>query len=153
MDEVCFEQGGAVVFMRKDVQREARDGKVKSMIRRLAKLGFAFGLLTHFALGQTPGLGTGTIQAVVFTADAGGERSVLAAAKISLDGATHIKTQSNNQFGPTSTFSVDQNETSWLVGDKWTVSKCLTFDLGLRFDRVEGRGRNFECGPTPLCMR
>jgi hypothetical protein len=83
------------------------------MIRRLAKLGFAFGLLTHFALGQTTGLGTGTIQAVVFTADAGGERSV-PPAKISLDGATHIKTQSNNQFGPTSTFSVDQNETTWL---------------------------------------
>lgn len=39
------------------------------------------------------------------------------------------------QFGPTSTFSVDQNETAWFVGDKWTVSNRLTFDLGLRFDR------------------
>jgi hypothetical protein len=38
------------------------------------------------------------------------------------------------QFGPTSTFSVDQNETAWFVGDKWTVSNRLTFDLGLRFD-------------------
>lgn len=39
------------------------------------------------------------------------------------------------QFGPTSTFSVDQNETAWFVGDTWTVSNRLTFDLGLRFDR------------------
>ncbi len=39
------------------------------------------------------------------------------------------------QFGPTSTFSVDQNETAWFIGDKWTVSDRLTFDLGLRFDR------------------
>ena len=39
------------------------------------------------------------------------------------------------QFGPTATFSVDQNETAWFVGDKWAVSKRLTFDLGLRFDR------------------
>ena len=38
------------------------------------------------------------------------------------------------QFGPTSTFSVDQNEAAWFVGDKWTVSNRLTFDLGLRFD-------------------
>jgi hypothetical protein len=38
-------------------------------------------------------------------------------------------------FGPRSTFAVDQNETAWFVGDKWTVSDRLTFDLGLRFDR------------------
>ena len=39
------------------------------------------------------------------------------------------------QFGPTATFGVDQNEAAWFVGDKWTVSNRLTFDLGLRFDR------------------
>jgi len=39
------------------------------------------------------------------------------------------------QFGPTSTFSTDKNETAWFIGDKWTVSNRLTFDLGLRFDR------------------
>ncbi|RZU35547.1 carboxypeptidase regulatory-like domain-containing protein [Edaphobacter modestus] len=39
------------------------------------------------------------------------------------------------QFGPASTFSIDQNETAWFIGDKWTVSNRLTFDLGLRFDR------------------
>ena len=39
------------------------------------------------------------------------------------------------QFGPTSTFSTDKNETAWFIGDKWTVSNRLTFDLGLRVDR------------------
>jgi TonB dependent receptor/Carboxypeptidase regulatory-like domain len=39
------------------------------------------------------------------------------------------------QFGSAANFSVDQNETAWFVGDKWTVSNRLTFDLGLRFDR------------------
>jgi len=39
------------------------------------------------------------------------------------------------QFGPTANFSIHQNETAWFVGDKWTVSNRLTFDLGLRFDR------------------
>jgi Carboxypeptidase regulatory-like domain len=39
------------------------------------------------------------------------------------------------EFGPTSTFSIRQNETAWFIADKWTVSNLLTFDLGLRFDR------------------
>jgi hypothetical protein len=39
------------------------------------------------------------------------------------------------QFGPTANFGVDQNETAWFAGDKWTVSTRLSFDLGLRFDR------------------
>jgi len=39
------------------------------------------------------------------------------------------------QFGPAARSSVDQNEIAWFVGDKWTVSSRLTFDLGLRFDR------------------
>jgi TonB dependent receptor/Carboxypeptidase regulatory-like domain len=39
------------------------------------------------------------------------------------------------QFAPAASFSVDQNETAWFVGDKWTVSNRLTLDLGLRFDR------------------
>jgi hypothetical protein len=39
------------------------------------------------------------------------------------------------QFAPPSTFSVDQNEISWFVGDKWTVSNRLTLNLLLRSDR------------------
>jgi outer membrane receptor protein involved in Fe transport len=38
-------------------------------------------------------------------------------------------------FGPTSTFTINQNQAAWFIGDKWTVSDRLTFDLGLRFDR------------------
>jgi hypothetical protein len=39
------------------------------------------------------------------------------------------------EFSPASSFSVDQNEAAWFVGDKWTISNHLAFDLGLRFDR------------------
>jgi hypothetical protein len=39
------------------------------------------------------------------------------------------------QFGPAANFSVDQNEIAWFIGDKWTPSNRLSFDLGLRFDR------------------
>ena len=39
------------------------------------------------------------------------------------------------EFGPTSTFSIHQNETAWFIGDRWTVTNRLTLDLGLRFDR------------------
>jgi hypothetical protein len=39
------------------------------------------------------------------------------------------------QFGPTTIFCTDNNEAAWFIGDKWTVSNRLSFDLGLRFDR------------------
>jgi len=39
------------------------------------------------------------------------------------------------QFGPASNFSVGKNEAAWFVGDKWSISNRLTFDLGIRFDR------------------
>jgi hypothetical protein len=39
------------------------------------------------------------------------------------------------QFGSTSPFSIHQNETAWFIGDRWTVSNRLMFDMGLRFDR------------------
>jgi hypothetical protein len=53
------------------------------MIRSLAQIALAFGLLAQFALGQTAGSASGTIQGAKVTADAGGGRSVLPAAKIS----------------------------------------------------------------------
>jgi hypothetical protein len=67
------------------------------MIRRLAQIGFAIGLLTIGALSQGTGPATGGVQGLVFTADADGGRSVVPAVKISLDGATHVETQSNNE--------------------------------------------------------
>jgi len=39
------------------------------------------------------------------------------------------------EFGAASTFSVDQNEIAWFLGDQWAVTSRLMFDLGLRFDR------------------
>jgi hypothetical protein len=47
------------------------------MIRRLATIGFTWGLLASFAPGQSPGPATGTVQGEVFTTDADGGRSVL----------------------------------------------------------------------------
>lgn len=38
------------------------------------------------------------------------------------------------EFGPSTNFSVNQNEFAWFVGDQWRVAPRLTFDLGLRFD-------------------
>ena len=38
-------------------------------------------------------------------------------------------------FGPASRFDIHQNEIAWFLADNWTVSKRLTLDLGLRFDR------------------
>ena len=67
------------------------------MIRRLAKIVFVIGLLAIGALGQGTGSATGTVQGVVFTADADGGRSVVLAAKISLDGPVHLEAQTDNE--------------------------------------------------------
>jgi hypothetical protein len=61
------------------------------MIRRPAKIAFAIGLLTIGALGQSTGPAIGTVQGLVFTADRDGGRSVVPAAKISLDGPVHVE--------------------------------------------------------------
>jgi hypothetical protein len=37
-------------------------------------------------------------------------------------------------FSAPTSFAIDQNETSWFVGDQWTVSPRLTLTPGLRFD-------------------
>jgi len=39
------------------------------------------------------------------------------------------------EFGAATNFSVHQNELAWFLGDQWTPSSRITFDLGLRFDR------------------
>jgi hypothetical protein len=78
------------------VQRETKGGEKIGMIRRLAKLAFAVGLLANGALGQGAGP-SGTVQGLVFTADADGGRSVVPAAKISLDGPVHLEVQTDNE--------------------------------------------------------
>jgi hypothetical protein len=67
------------------------------MIRRFAKIAFGIGLLTIGALGQITGPATGTVQGLVFTTDADGGRSVVPAAKISLDGPVHLEVQTDNE--------------------------------------------------------
>jgi Carboxypeptidase regulatory-like domain len=79
------------------VQRETNGREKIGMIRRLAQLAFAIGLLVVAALGQSTGPATGTVRGVVFTADADGGRSVVPAAKISLDGPVHLQVQSDNE--------------------------------------------------------
>lgn len=37
-------------------------------------------------------------------------------------------------FTPPTSFGVDQDETSWFVGDEWSPSNRVTLNLGLRFD-------------------
>jgi hypothetical protein len=37
-------------------------------------------------------------------------------------------------FGDPTSFAIDQNETSWFVGDQWAVAPRLTVTPGLRFD-------------------
>ena len=81
-------RGGAYA---QGVQRETRGKKENGMIRRLATIGFAWVLLPTFVLGQSPGPASGTVQGVVFTADADGGRSVVPAAKILLDGQYILK--------------------------------------------------------------
>jgi hypothetical protein len=39
------------------------------------------------------------------------------------------------QFGPTSNYSVDQNEISWFVADKWAPFRRVTINYGVRLDR------------------
>ena len=72
-------------------------GKTSGMNERLAHIAFAVGLLTIGALGQGIGTATGTVQGMVFTADANGGRSVVPAAKISLDGPAHLQLQTDNE--------------------------------------------------------
>jgi len=39
------------------------------------------------------------------------------------------------EFGAPTSFSVDQNEVAWFVGDQWNPGTRVSVDLGLRFDR------------------
>jgi outer membrane receptor protein involved in Fe transport len=64
------------------------------MERRVTIL-VAIGLLATSSFAQGPPEATGTVQGVLFTLDSSGERSVVPAAELSLDGPTHIETESD----------------------------------------------------------
>ena len=50
------------------------------------------------------------------------------------------------EFGAPTSFSVDQNEFAWFVGDEWSAGPRLAFDLGLRFDHDSVTGQT-HAGP------
>jgi CarboxypepD_reg-like domain len=52
---------------------------------------------------------------------------------VTLIGSTGAPIERISFTAPTS-FTIDQSETSWFVADRWTASKRLTLDLGMRFD-------------------
>lgn len=66
------------------------------MIRWIVTI-LVIALLVSCAYGGSTRQTTGTIQGVVFTLDSKGERTVIPAADISLDGPAHMKTQSEGQ--------------------------------------------------------
>jgi hypothetical protein len=66
------------------------------MMRSLVTI-LILALVASCAFGQETRQETGTIQGVAFTVDSNGERAVVPAAKISLDGPTHMKTESEGQ--------------------------------------------------------
>jgi hypothetical protein len=119
------------------VQRET-DGREKiGMIRRLAQLAFAIGLLVVAALGQSTGPATGTVRGVVFTADADGGRSVVPAAKISLDGPVHLQVQSDNEgkFAcnavPPGSYRVSAEATGLAATQNVTVAAATISEIAL----------------------
>ncbi len=65
-------------------------------MQRLLTVFVAIGLLATCSFAQTPEA-TGTIQGVLFTLDPSGERSVVPAAKVSLDGPTHVERKSDGE--------------------------------------------------------
>src|SRR5215475_10286206 len=52
---------------------------------------------------------------------------------IEIDGTANIPVERISFSNPTS-FSVDQNETSWFVADRWTITSRFALNPGLRFD-------------------
>src|SRR5208337_2425030 len=52
---------------------------------------------------------------------------------VTIIGASGSPIEQISFTAPTS-FSIDQNETSWFVADEWTPFQRLTVDLGVRFD-------------------
>lgn len=52
---------------------------------------------------------------------------------VGLDGVGDVPVERISFSDPTS-FSIDQNETSWFVGDQWALSQRFTLSPGLRFD-------------------
>jgi hypothetical protein len=107
------------------------------MIRRLAQIGFAIGFLTIGALGQSTGPAAGTVQGVVFAADADGGRLIVPAAKISLDGPVHLEVQTDNEgkFAcnavPTGSYRISAEATGLAATQNVEVTAATVSEIAL----------------------
>ena len=52
---------------------------------------------------------------------------------IEIDGVSGVPVE-RISFNSTTSFGINQNETSWFAGDQWAIVPRLTLDLGVRFD-------------------
>jgi TonB dependent receptor/Carboxypeptidase regulatory-like domain len=66
-------------------------------MEQLLSILVAIGLLATCSFAQDPPAATGTVQGVLFTLDPSGDRSMVPAAQISLDGPTHVETESDGE--------------------------------------------------------
>src|ERR1700704_7009603 len=66
------------------------------MKHKFAGIALAIGLVAASAFAQNTGLATAAVEGVVFTVDASGSRAVVPVSRVSLDGPTHIETESDS---------------------------------------------------------
>ena len=66
-------------------------------MQKVAIMALVLGLIGACAFAQGAGQPTGAVQGLLFTADADGGRSVVPAAKISLDGPVHLEVHADNE--------------------------------------------------------
>ncbi|UWZ85195.1 ATP-binding protein [Occallatibacter riparius] len=96
MDEVCFERKGTVVHMRKAFNGRSVSEKGSGM-QRLVNLALTLGLLATSAFAQTSGSTDGSVHGDVFTVDGSGARTIVLAAKVSLEGPIHVEAESDGE--------------------------------------------------------
>ena len=93
--QVCFDEGGAAVHLRKISNRLSRTQEIR-VTKRLANLVLSLALLSAYSVAQETEETTGAVHGVA-TADADGGRVVMPRIKVALNGPTHIEAVSNDE--------------------------------------------------------
>jgi hypothetical protein len=107
------------------------------MVLRPATVVIAIALAAMSAVAAGPGA-TGSVQGVVFTVKLTGERSVIPAAKVVLDGSRHIETKSeaDGLFAfsavPPGTYEITARRTGMTVAQRIVVVAGATSEVNLR---------------------
>src|SRR5262249_5458747 len=78
-------------------QLRARGYKETAMKYRFSSIAVVCVLLTGCALGQSTPQATGSVQGAVFTTEQDNSRLVVPGTKVSLDGPTHLESESNGE--------------------------------------------------------